>query len=751
MSETPTDERVHPAYRQCVREAALQGRAMIQRAVAQVEATGDARLQRARDVEDRNLVHESITLLHRHGVALAEAYSEALLAEFGRAVVSVAAAPAAAGALKFAELELVDDNRMQESVEVLRTQQAVAAAVEHELPHLNALVCAAQGLRTVQAERNPMRPETYVRTLRAVVGEFAVPEPVRLRWLQFLGEALGPEVVGSYRSLIETLRAQGVSEAGFQISATAPERARAGGAGGGGRPLTSLTVRALQRLLAGEPEATSGGGSGGGGGGGGSGAAGGAPRAEAAPATTFGETVPAAMEMLKELRDVDAAIKRVRQRERDQPEMADTMAQLRRALQAEARRPGQAIGLEVVRLMIESLVADPRILPPVQQALRALEPALLQLALADPRFFSSRSHPARRLLDEVVSRSLAWHSAQEPGFRDFLGPLVEAVEALATTHVTGAEPYEFALQTLQETWDRKLSRERRRREKAMQALVRAEQRNLLAARLAADFEAGPHLGLAPPIVAEFIAGPWCQVIAQAQIDGAAEADQYAGLVPELLWTLLPHATPTAAKRLAQRLPPLLATLEQGLKSTGYTGVQVRRFMQRLSDLHRATMQSAVASRPRPEERPAAREELQQLLGPMLESGGWLAPEEAKQSGFMDSLPATHHPLFQATEPGTSKTVPAALPDLPLRLRPGSWVELLLEEGWSRWQLAWSSPGETLLMFTNAEGRTHSMTPKLAAALSQAGALRVISDGAAVDGALDAVADAALMNSFEFRF
>ncbi|TFZ07768.1 DUF1631 family protein [Ramlibacter humi] len=739
MNEQPTDERALPAYRQCVRDAALQGRAVIQRAVAQVEATLDARLQRARDVEDRNLVHESINLLHRHGAALAEAYSGALLAEFGRAVASVAAAPASAsaGTLKFAELELVDDNRMQESVEVLRTQQAVAAAVEHELPHLNALVCAAQGLRTVQAERNPLRPETYVRTLRHVVGEFAVPEPVRLRWLQFLGEALGPEVVRSYRSLIETLRAQGVSEAGFQIAATAPERARAG-APAGDRPLTSLTVHALRRLLAGEPEAAAP-------------AASGAAPAEAAPATTFGETVPAAMEMLKELRDVDAAIQRVRRREREQPGSGDAMAQLRRALQAEARRPGQSIGLEVVRLMIETLVADPRILPPVQQALRALEPALLQLALADPRFFSNRRHPARRLLDEVVSRSLAWHSAGEPGFRDFLGPLVEAVEALATTHVTGAEPYEFALQTLQETWDRKLSRERRRREKAMQALVRAEQRNLLAARLAADFEAGPHLALAPPIVAEFIAGPWCQVIAQAQIDGAEEAPQYAGLVPELLWTLLPHATPTAAKRLAQRLPPLLATLEQGLKSTGYTGVQVRRFMQRLSDLHHATMQSAVAARPRPEDRPAAKEELQQLLGPMLESGGWLAPEEAKQSGFMDSLPATHHPLFQPTEPGPAKTVPAALPDLPLQLRPGSWVELLLEDGWSRWQLAWSSPGETLLMFTNAQGDTHSMTPKLAAALSQAGALRLVSEGEAVDGALDAVADAALMNSFEFRF
>ena len=60
------------------------------------------------------------------------------------------------------------DEQMQESVDQMRLQHAVLAVVEPELAELNSLVCAVQGLRTVQADRNPLRPEVYVRSLRAV-------------------------------------------------------------------------------------------------------------------------------------------------------------------------------------------------------------------------------------------------------------------------------------------------------------------------------------------------------------------------------------------------------------------------------------------------------------------------------------------------------------------------------------------------------------------------------------------------------
>ncbi|RYY65025.1 MAG: DUF1631 family protein, partial [Comamonadaceae bacterium] len=392
-----------------------------------------------------------------------------------------------------------------------------------------------------------------MRSLRTVVQQSPVPPRVRTRWLQYLGEALGPELARDYATLSASLRAQGVSEAGFQIVPNAPSPVRGGGEGGvvagGGaaaagargaaQPSTLLTVRSLQRLLAGELEPRA------------SAAAAPADPQQSAGPSEFSETVPAAFEVLQEIRHVDSVMRRLRARESTAGTQGSA-AGLRESLKAETHRPGQALALEVVSLMVENLAGDERLLPAVREALRALEPALLQLALADPRFFSDRRHPARRFLDEMTTRSLAWSSEDEAGFEAFIQPLLEAVDALVTTHVSGAEPYVFALQTLEETWNRTQSRERRQREKAVRALLKAEQRNLLASRLAGEMQARNDLVLAPPEVAAFLTGPWVQVMAQAQLadaEGQQDPGGYRAVVPELLWSVLPHTTQAAVARL----------------------------------------------------------------------------------------------------------------------------------------------------------------------------------------------------------
>ena len=95
---------------------------------------------------------------------------------------------------------------------------AVVQAVEHELAELNGLVCAIQGLRTVQAERNPLRPDVFVRALRTVTMQSPIPMTVRSRWMQHLGEALGPELALVYKELSQMLRSQGVVPAGYIVS-----------------------------------------------------------------------------------------------------------------------------------------------------------------------------------------------------------------------------------------------------------------------------------------------------------------------------------------------------------------------------------------------------------------------------------------------------------------------------------------------------------------------------------------------------
>src|SRR6185369_1177587 len=365
-----------------MKEAAAQGRTLMQRLVRSAATSMPRQAARMRDEPERKLLVEAAHTLMKHENALCEAYPQALLAEFAQAISGDARK---SGALSFDALELMGDDQIQQSVDLMRLQQIVLATVEPELAELNALICAVQGMKSVQADRNPLRPEVYVRSLRTVAMQSPVPMAVRSRWMDSLGEALGPELARVYQELCVLLRSKGVAEVSFQVvpppDDNASTQAAAGTASAVAQANTLLNVRQLRRLLSGELDEPAAG-------------------HEAAAATPdFSLTVPAAFEALQEMKQVESVMKRLQERQ-----AADPRHQL--PLQT-ARGAGQALGQEVVNLMVENIASDARLLAPVQQTVRDLEPALLRLALSDPRFFSDRKHPARRLLEQATQRSLA--------------------------------------------------------------------------------------------------------------------------------------------------------------------------------------------------------------------------------------------------------------------------------------------------------------------------------------------------------
>lgn len=741
MSTAPQNTSYQALYRACMKEAAAQGRTLMQKLVARAGESLPRWAARAPDERERKLLTQSWHTLVKHEGALCEAYPQALLAEFAQAIGG--GAPKS-GALSFDSLELMGEDQMQESVELLRTQQAVLSQVEAELTELTALICAVQGLRSVQSERNPLRPEVYVRSLRTVTLQSPVPPAVRTRWMQHMGEALGPELAQVYRNLCTMLRTQGVVEARFNAvpmaQADAP-RGPAAEAPAANQAASLLNLNELRRLLAGEFDHT------------------GPPDAAASSdrPVEFSVTVPAAFEVLQEMKQVDKVMARLKQRRASDGERAGQAAASAEKMLQQAPTPGQALGLEVVKLMVENIASDPRLLSPVQQSVRDLEPALLRLALGDPRFFSDRKHPARRLLDQMTQRSFAWEAADAPGFAAFLDPLQQAVEVLLATRIAGPEPFDFALKTLEEAWGDQQQRDRHHREKAVRALLQAEQRNLLAAKLAGEMRRRPDVASAPREIAAFVTGPWCQVMAHARLAdqrGATDPGGYYGLISDLVWSAQPRLAGANAARLGALAPDLVAKLRHGLATIDYPAASTKRFLDWLAGAFRQAAQAAdhVAQPPAP----VAPQELESVgAGEDDEHDSWLAPIEAQHSGFIETQ-QTIEPklLFQPTQPGFAETRPAADEAGPglaeAGLQPGAWVEMMMEGGWGRYQVTWASPHGTLFMFAGARGKPHSMTGRLLSKMLKGGTLRMISGQPVVEGALDAVAQAALRNSVDLK-
>jgi hypothetical protein len=166
----------------------------------------------------------------------------------------------------------------------------------------------------------------------------------------------------------------------------------------------------------------------------------------------------------------------------------------------------------------------------------------LRLALVDPRFFSDKHHPARQLLDEITRRSLAWKSAQGEGFTRFIALVRQAVRALVTTKNVGPEPFAYALQSLEKIWTEQSNRDKTKRDRAVQALLHAEERNEIASLMGRELKKRAQAATAPPEVVQFLTGPWAQVIAHARMSGGRDKPDPAGyedLVTDLLWSAIP--------------------------------------------------------------------------------------------------------------------------------------------------------------------------------------------------------------------
>lgn len=783
-------------YRATVQEAAAGGHMLMGKLVAAARQTLQAREAACRDLRERDALAQSGKQLRAWEAKLCERYPHALLEAFTKPETTrKAGSPLAITDVGFDELELMDEVQVLTSVTLARTQQVAMLAAEASLAELNTLICSTLGLGVVNADRNPLRPQVYISALKAVVEQTGLPPAMQLDWLSAMSTTLGQELRAMYTQLCTSLQNQGVVAAGYMVVQTA-SAAGAGGYGVGrgvaqdaylapslqtpaGMPVaaghappvasappaapkdaTLLTLEKLRRLLSGELEAPQ------------------VPLSpmeqfaqrfsrefesdvalSPAPASDFDATVPAALEALKEMQQVDEVVQRLQQRRgaaAAPAQAGDTSVEAVRAqLRSHSRSVGQSLSLEVITLMVDNIARDGRLLAPVQQLIRRLEPPLLRLALVDPRLFTNKQHPARVLVQELADYSQAFASPQAKGFAEFVSGVEQAFAMLNQAPIESAEPFEQVLHVLREEWNEAKQRNERSHDQAVQALQNAEERNVLAEKIAQDIAALRDAQQVPPVVLEFLCGPWAQVVAQARLAGPATAgspaERYQSLVSALLWSTHPDLGRKDTPKLTRLVPPLLGTLREGLDTIHYPSVKTSAFFEALMGLHqrafRAEPKSVAQPAPVAPEAGAATAARIQLVD---DGNPWVAPEEARASNFMDL------PDAPAERPSSSAT-PAAVATTPDKdgagagMTIGCWVELLVNGQWVRTQLTWISSHASLFLFTSAVGEAQSMTRRSRDKLVAAGQLRVISGTQVVDGALNAVAQMAMRNSVNSTF
>ncbi len=629
--------------------------------------------------------------------------------------------------LRFDDFQFLEETQIDANIEFALTQQEVEIAVDNVLPTLNALISSMLGWITVQPNNNPLRPESFVHALRTTLLEHVPNGDARIALMTPAAGILGVGMRQLYKEVSEWLRSQGVEPVGPVVSPIggygAQHQASANSVAS-----TMLTLDKLRRLLSGElgsPPATRG-------------------------SQDFTYTVPASFVALQDLKLMEPMMSRLATRARQSaspPVTAQTSLVGDTGVKRESteqKKLGSELGQEVVRLMLENLMQERRLLPSIRQSLKNLEPALIRMSQSDARFFSQRQHPARLFLDKITNRSLAFTEESDPGLEHFKRNLDHAVDVL-TSGEGDAVVFAQVLQQLEEIWTREEHEQRLRAEETARGLLHAEQRNQLAHSLAADFAQRMESKNVPEIVGNFLRGPWAQVVAESQLrcaDGTVDADGYLSMVDDLIWSVQPRLTRRNRARLVDIVPEILVKIRQGLNLISYPEERIPVFFDTLIGFHEqafegtrpATVASTDMQTSQPADAPVHASDSVDAL--------WAAENET------DNLDYQHIPESPFATSGQTTDTPSVDtgPDWTIQnLTTGSWVDLSINNSWVRAQLTWASPHKTLFMFISGAGLAHSMSRRTIDRLRSDGLIRLVSDGRVLDQALDAVAQAALRN------
>lgn len=677
-----------------IREAARHGMDIMEALLRKAREGLQRQIDQTRDATARDEHARTVSALMQSAADLRNRFPQVLQRAFERELEDnpvTTTLDAGPSSIKFEQLELMDEQEVQLRISAARGLQQALLEAEHELTELNTLVSGVLGFDQVRPERNPFRPEVFVEALQSLLGDMQGGVREQSQCRQIMVPLLGQNLRPVYRDLVAYLKAQRVQPVRYVI----------------------------QRGVSWTPGATA---------------------------------VPVVASARMPLQGAPGLAQQVVAGQL-------TVQQLRGLVSGSGGQDADQLVQEVVNLIIAGITSDARLLRPVREILGGLAPALLQLARADLHFFSDKQHPARLLFEEIAQHSFAYDSVSAEGFAEFMDALELPLRAI-TPATAGTEVFARVLAQLRQGWSRAEQQRETQRKAAVQALQQAEKRNELARQIAEHIRKQPGTVMVADVVVDFACGPWAQVMAQAQIEGRVDRPgepDHVALLEDLFWSVRPDQTRQQPGQLVKLIPQLLKGLREGLARIHYPEADAEQFFSQLFALHQGGLDGVSAARNlRAVSRPAA--------------PTWLAPEEARDSGFIDDLggagagdfaatvPADFPAEFPATEPmglvdRETETGQLALEQTPAvttftldQLQPGNWVELLVGEHWARLQLVWLSDNASLCLFSSAGGANHSMTRRMFDRLVAQGQLRLVSQGAVVERAFDAVAELAMRNS-----
>ncbi|OZB50734.1 MAG: hypothetical protein B7X43_05035, partial [Thiomonas sp. 15-63-373] len=512
-------------FQSCIDDAIARSDELMRSVVRQVIEALEQQAEAAGNGRDRQQFSDMSHALRQNEGRLIQAFVERFHQVLDEEILGQK--PVTRRELQLEALSLVDESDLEEGVEVSRLTHMLESEAQWEVRDLGARLDSLRAGEHAAPQTNPLRPEVFSKSLHHALGVVDLDAEERLGLLRAFGKGMSAALKDTYSLYNKRLAELQVEPAQYRQQRRAPARSAAATAVdeqalvNAAQTGAELHLEALQQLLAGRF----------------------ATAPSGAPDGGQSGFAPSG-----------------------------------------ANRPLERLTIDVVSLLFDHILADPKLLPAVKAQLARLQIPVLRLGLRDASLFSSRNHPTRKLLNRVAEYSAGFSSVEEPAAQRFLPFLSRMVEAVVNAEEDDATVFEQQLADLQRHIAESAAAVEQQQADAVDALRRAEFR-LHGALYRHLHEVFARLHTHPQL-REFMLEHWSTVLAESVLRFGEDAEitqTYKQTASDLIWSVQPKTADADRKALLKLLPTLVQRLGQGLDLISLPTDKRQEFMSWLMD------------------------------------------------------------------------------------------------------------------------------------------------------------------------
>jgi Protein of unknown function (DUF1631) len=404
----------------------------------------------------------------------------------------------------------------------------------------------------------------------------------------------------------------------------------------------------------------------------------------------------------------------------DMDRYVQAMRQRSAALKQATSAPNEKATIEVVALMFQSILTEERLQPSLRVWFARLQIPVLRVALAEPEFFSTLQHPARRLIDRMGSCALGFDGDLAGDSAAALDTEIRrVVQVIEQYPETGRKVFQLAYDEFQQFLARHLQT-RGQAGKLVTVAQQVEQKETLAIQYTIELRKQLDQMPVREGIRDFLFKVWAEVLAVATVKHDAKHPVMTTLkqtASDLLWAA--SAKPSRAERskVIAQLPQLLARLREGMALLGMPTEQQELHIKHISDVLADAFMSRTDSIA-PEQLAAVTRNLSSLEDFLPQ--GDVSDLELDQDSIelITGIDASNITIITqgGQEPGEAVRAWA------LELQIGAWFTLDHNSQVAQVQLAWRSNRGQLCLFATAQQKLFLMQLSRVASYLQTGLL-----------------------------